>query len=38
MPRKADAELENRVLEAAYKLWSKSGVKGLTMRAVAKAA
>ncbi|HXN72049.1 MAG TPA: TetR/AcrR family transcriptional regulator [Candidatus Acidoferrales bacterium] len=38
MPRKADAELENRVLEAAYKLWSKSGEKGLTMRAVAKAA
>ena len=38
MPRKADAELEGRILDAAYKLWSKKGEKALTMRAVARAA
>jgi len=30
--------LEERILQAAQKLWRKSGEKGLTMRAVAKAA
>ena len=38
MPRKPDAELESRILDVAYKLWSKKGGKGLTMRAVARAA
>lgn len=38
MPRKPDAELESRILVAAYKLWSKRGGKALTMRAVARAA
>ena len=38
MPRKADAALESRIMDAAYRLWSKKGEQGLTMRAVAKAA
>jgi AcrR family transcriptional regulator len=38
MPRKPDAELESRILDAAYKLWSKRGENALTMRAVARAA
>jgi AcrR family transcriptional regulator len=38
MPRRPDAELESRVLDAAYELWSKKGEKALTMRAVARAA
>ncbi len=38
MPRKPDAALENRILDAAYKLWSKRGEDALTMRAVARAA
>ena len=38
MPRKADAGLESRIMEAAYQLWNKKGEHGLTMRAVAKAA
>src|SRR5271154_1243317 len=38
MPRKADAKLEGRILDAAYKLWKARGEKALTMRAVAKAA
>jgi AcrR family transcriptional regulator len=38
MPRKPDAELEERILNAAYSLWSKKGEKSLTMRAVARAA
>ncbi len=38
MPRKADAQLEDRILDAAYELWSKRGEKALTMRAVARAA
>jgi len=37
MPRKADARLEGRILEAAYRLWSKRGEHALTMRAVARA-
>jgi len=35
MPRKADARLEGRILDAAYRLWSKRGEQALTMRAVA---
>jgi AcrR family transcriptional regulator len=38
MPRKADAALEGRILDAAYKLWVKGGEKALTMRRVARAA
>jgi AcrR family transcriptional regulator len=38
MPRTPDAKLENRILEAAYSLWSKRGEKALTMRAVARKA
>jgi AcrR family transcriptional regulator len=38
MPRKADRELEGRILDAAYQLWSKGGEHALTMRAVALAA
>ena len=38
MPRKPDAKLENRIVDAAYSLWSKRGAKALTMRAVARAA
>jgi AcrR family transcriptional regulator len=38
MPRKAQAGLEGRILDAAYKLWSERGEHALTMRAVAKAA
>ncbi|MGC2663535.1 MAG: helix-turn-helix domain-containing protein [Candidatus Acidiferrales bacterium] len=38
MPRKAEAALEGRILDAAYKLWSERGEHALTMRAVAKAA
>lgn len=38
MPRKRDEQLENRILEAAYKLWTRGGEKALTMRAVARAA
>jgi AcrR family transcriptional regulator len=38
VPRKADAQLEERILEAAYRLWRKSGGQGVTMRAVARAA
>jgi AcrR family transcriptional regulator len=38
MPRKADAGLEGRIVDVAYRLWSEKGEKGLTMRAVAKAA
>src|SRR6266436_7193953 len=37
MPRKADARLESRILDAAYRLWSKRGEQALTMRAVARA-
>lgn len=38
MPRKAEAGLEGRILDAAYKLWSERGEHALTMRAVAEAA
>ena len=37
MPRKADADLEGRILDAAYRLWSNRGEQALTMRAVARA-
>jgi AcrR family transcriptional regulator len=37
MPRKADARLEGRILDAAYHIWSKHGEQALTMRAVARA-
>ncbi len=37
MPRKADARLEGRILDAAYRLWSRRGEHALTMRAVATA-
>ena len=37
MPRKADAQLEGRILDAAYRLWSNRGERALTMRAVARA-
>src|SRR5260370_19245982 len=35
MPRKADAHLEGRILDAAYHIWSRRGEHALTMRAVA---
>ena len=38
MPRKADALLEGRILDAAYRIWSEHGEDALTMRAVARAA
>src|SRR6202041_1770811 len=38
MPRTADAGLEGRVLDAAYRLWSRGGERALTMGAVARAA
>lgn len=38
MPRKADGQLEGRIVDAAYQLWSKEGEHALTMRAVARAA
>jgi AcrR family transcriptional regulator len=37
MPRKADARLEGRILDAAYHLWTRRGEHALTMRAVARA-
>ena len=38
MPRHPDPDLEQRILEAASRLWARGGEKALTMRAVAKAA
>ena len=38
MPRTPNAELEGKILDAAYRLWSKGGSEALTMRAVARAA
>lgn len=38
MSRPIDAELENRILQAARKLWHQGGEAALSMRAVAKAA
>ena len=37
MPRKADVRLEGRILDAAYRMWSRRGEHALTMRAVATA-
>jgi AcrR family transcriptional regulator len=37
MPRTADARLEGRILDAAYRMWSTRGEHALTMRAVARA-
>jgi AcrR family transcriptional regulator len=38
MPRHPDPELEERILNAAQKLWKRGGDKALTMRTVARAA
>jgi AcrR family transcriptional regulator len=38
MPRRIDPEVEERILQAARKLWHKGGESALNMRAVAKAA
>lgn len=38
MPRKADPQLQKRILQAALRLWRSRGDKGLTLRAVARAA
>jgi AcrR family transcriptional regulator len=38
VPRHPDPQLEQHILEAASRLWSRGGPKALTMRAVAKAA
>jgi len=38
MPRQPDPDLEERILNAARRLWKRGGEKSLTMRAVAKAA
>ena len=38
MPRHADPQLEARILDAAYQLWTRRGEKSLTMRGVARAA
>ena len=38
MPRQPDPALEQRILDAASRLWARGGEKTLTMRAVAKAA
>ncbi|HMD40807.1 MAG TPA: TetR family transcriptional regulator [Candidatus Acidoferrum sp.] len=38
MPRKADKNLEGRIVDAAYQLWTQGGEHALTMRAVARAA
>jgi AcrR family transcriptional regulator len=38
MPRHPDPELEERILNAAQKLWQRGGDKALTMRTVARAA
>lgn len=38
MPRKPDSHLEDRIINAAYKLWVNGGEHALTMRAVAKQA
>src|ERR1700676_2898189 len=38
MPRKADKQLEGRIVDAGYQLWSRGGERALTMRAVALAA
>jgi AcrR family transcriptional regulator len=38
MPRKADNQLEGRIVDVGYRLWSEGGERALTMRAVALAA
>jgi AcrR family transcriptional regulator len=38
VPRQPDPELEQRILNAASRLWARGGEKALTMRAVARAA
>lgn len=38
MPRHPDPDLEQRILDAASRLWARGGEKALTMRAVAKTA
>jgi AcrR family transcriptional regulator len=38
MPRQPDPQVEERILNAARKLWKKGGEKALSMRAVARAA
>jgi len=38
LPRQPDPALEQRILQAASRLWARGGEKALTMRAVAKAA
>lgn len=38
MPRRPDADVEHRILDAAYRLWTERGETALTMREVAKAA
>jgi len=38
MPRHADPDLEDRILNAAHALWQRGGEESLTMRAVARAA
>jgi AcrR family transcriptional regulator len=38
VPRRPDPDLEGKILDAAQKLWKQGGEKGLTMRAVARAA
>jgi AcrR family transcriptional regulator len=38
LPRQADPQLEQRILDAACRLWARGGEKALTMRGVAKAA
>ncbi len=38
MPRQADPQLEQRILDAACRLWARGGEKALTMRGVAIAA
>lgn len=38
MPRQADPELEQRILDAACRLWARGGEKTLTMRGIARAA
>lgn len=38
MPRQADPQLEQRILDAACRLWSRGGEEALTMRGVARAA
>lgn len=38
MPRTADAGLERRIVKTAQKLWHERGEKGLTLRAIARAA